>query len=234
MRDPAYPPLVRTLLSLLMYAGIYYLIFRDMKSISLLLAVILIHETGHFIAMRSYGYTNVRMLFVPLFGAFVSGKPAVADPSKKMIVLLAGPLPGIVLGMLALWLYSLQQGYIFYQLSLMFIILNVFNLLPLTPMDGGQMLELITPTHARLVQTFFVIISSIALGLLAYLMHNYFLLVLVLLMWYRLMTMWRVNNSEKESAESGMELSALNKISYAALWAVFMVLPMVSLYKVLR
>jgi hypothetical protein len=39
---------LRTLLSLLLYAGIYFLIFHDIKSITFLLAVVILHEAGHF------------------------------------------------------------------------------------------------------------------------------------------------------------------------------------------
>jgi Zn-dependent protease len=217
-----------------LYAGIYYLLFRDLKSIALLLAVIIVHEAGHFIAMRSYGYTNVRMFFIPLFGAFVSGNPGVAVPARKMNVLLAGPLPGIIIGMAFAWWYSMHQGYIFYQLALMFIILNVFNLLPLTPMDGGQMVETLVPEYARFVQTVFVVLSSMALAMLAYLMRNYLLLVLVLLMWFRLMMIWKRKETDKKNTEPLPELSAIQKIAYAVIWMAFILLPLITLYKVAR
>jgi Zn-dependent protease len=224
-------PAVRTILSLLLYAGIYYLIFKDTRSIILLLAVIIVHESGHYIAMRSYGYANVRMLFIPLFGAFVSGRPAVVDPGKKMVVLFAGPLPGIILGMCSAYVYTVNHEYIFYPLALMFIFLNVFNLLPITPMDGGQMLETLFPAHSRWVQTLFIMLSSLALGLAAYITRNYLLIFLILLMWLRLGTVWK---QAKGDAEPGSEklLTDLQRLYFTLIWLAFMVLPIVTLYKI--
>jgi Zn-dependent protease len=224
-------PAVRTVLSLLLYAGIYYLIFKDTRSIILLLAVIIVHESGHFIAMRSFGYTNVRMLFIPLFGAFVSGQPSAVDPGKKMVVLFAGPLPGIILGMISAYLYTIHHEHLFYLLALMFIFLNVFNLLPLTPMDGGQMLDILFPDQSRWVQTLFILLSSLALGLAAYMTRNYLLIFLILLMWLRLAVLWRQVKGDAE-AVSKKQLTDLQRLYYTVIWLAFMVLPMITLYKI--
>lgn len=225
---------LRTLLSLLLYAGIYYLIFRDLKSIAFLLAVVILHEAGHYIAMRIYGYANVRMLFIPLFGAFVSGQPGSTDAGRKMIVLFAGPLPGILLGMVSAYAYTVSHNYVFYQLALMFIFLNAFNLLPLTPMDGGQMLEILFPEHSKWVQTLFIVTSSIALSLVIYLTRNYLLVVLILLLWSRLMSIWRKRPASVDTKNAGLLNSpgVLQILLYTLIWLVFMVLPMITLYRI--
>lgn len=227
-------PLLRTLVSLILYAGIYYLIFRDAKSIALLLAVIIVHECGHFIAMRAFGYSNVRMLFVPLFGAFVSGRPAAVDPGRKMIVLFAGPLPGIILGMICAYIYTVNHGHIFYLLALMFIFLNVFNLLPLTPMDGGQMLQVLFPEHSKWVQTLFIVLASMALGWIAYITRNYLLIILILLLWFRLVAIWRPLRNVNNDAGAEKQLSDAQKFFYLLIWVGFMILPLITLFKITR
>jgi stage IV sporulation protein FB len=226
---------LRTLLSLLLYAGIYYLIFRDLKSIALLLAVIILHESGHFVAMRIFGYANVKMLFIPLFGAFVSGQPGSTDAGRKMIVLFAGPIPGIILGMVSAFIYTLTQQHIFYQLALMFIFLNAFNLLPLTPMDGGQMLEVLFPEHSIWVQTLFIVLSAIAIALVSYFTRNYLLVFLILLLFYRFISIWKkvpANQAEKKDAGPVHRLGVLPTLLYTLIWLVFMVLPMITLYRI--
>jgi Zn-dependent protease len=185
--------------------------------------------------MRSFGYSNVRMLFVPMFGAFVSGQPAAADPGKKMIVLFAGPLPGIILGMISAYIYSVTHQHFFYLMSLMFIFLNVFNLLPLTPMDGGQILDVLFPSHSKWVQTLFIILSSIALGMIAYWSRNYILVLLIFLMMLRLVTLWRADPfTDKRNTEPNKELSDLQRLIYMIIWLAFMVLPLITLVKLER
>src|SRR5262249_26862794 len=70
----------------------------------ILIGVLLFHEAGHFLGMRTFGYRDVRMFFIPGFGAAVAGKKEGVPAWQEAIVLLLGPLPGLVLGSaLYLW-----------------------------------------------------------------------------------------------------------------------------------
>ncbi len=229
-------PWLRTLLSLLLYIGIYYLLFHDLKSILLLVIVIVVHEAGHFIAMKSYGYGNVKMLFIPLLGAFVSGQPSHVHPVKKMVVLMAGPIPGILIGMICLMAYSYSQQYIYYQLALLFIFLNVFNLLPVAPLDGGQMLETLFFSSGKIVQTIFIALSAILIALLAWGTKNYALLLIDLFLLMRISILWKKKQSE-ENEEDRLEdeiiLGNTGKAAFCIIWLLSMVIPLLALIRIL-
>lgn len=107
----------------------------------LLLVVLLVHELGHFVAMKLFQYRNVRMFFIPLFGAAVSGKHYNVPGWKKVIVSLMGPLPGILLGAILGSLGMLLGQSYLTNIAIMFLILNGFNLLPFLPLDGGWVLH---------------------------------------------------------------------------------------------
>ena len=64
----------------------------------ILLPVLFIHELGHYLAMRAFHYRNLRMFFIPFFGAAVSGQHYNVPGWKKVVVSLMGPVPGILLG----------------------------------------------------------------------------------------------------------------------------------------
>ena len=66
----------------------------------LLIPILLFHELGHFVAMRIFKYRNLKMFFIPLLGAAVTGQNYNVAGWKKAIVSLAGPVPGIVVGAL--------------------------------------------------------------------------------------------------------------------------------------
>src|SRR5581483_4306602 len=66
--------------------------------LAVLVPVLLFHELGHYVAMRCFGYRNLRMFFIPFFGAAVAGKHYNISGWKKAIVALAGPVPGILVG----------------------------------------------------------------------------------------------------------------------------------------
>ncbi len=113
----------------------------DWKFTLWLLPVLLFHEAGHWIAMRIFKYRNLRMFFIPLFGAAVTGQNWNVPGWKKAIVSLAGPLPGILLGcVLAVIAFFVNQPWL-NQLSLILLLLNGFNLLPFLPLDGGHILH---------------------------------------------------------------------------------------------
>ncbi|MDX2048264.1 MAG: site-2 protease family protein [Chitinophagaceae bacterium] len=178
--------ILRTIISLLVYIAVYYALFRDLKSVLLLVIVIFLHEMGHFTAMKFFGYSDVKMFFVPLLGAFVSGHHKSVSSAQRTIMIMAGPVPGVMMGLICLWIYSATHSSVFYQFAFLFIFLNVFNLLPVSPLDGGQLLETLFFQSNKRVQNIFVIISCILLSYFAFRTGNYLILIVVLLLLSRL------------------------------------------------
>ena len=59
--------------------------------------------------MKLFNYENVRMLFIPLMGAFVQGSKEKYSQTQSFIVVAAGPFPGICFGIITLFLSSFYQ-----------------------------------------------------------------------------------------------------------------------------
>lgn len=114
------------------------LINNPIIDIAAIILIILIHELGHLLAMKAFGYKDVKMFFVPFFGAAVTGKHENVSSVKKTIISLAGPVPGIIIGILLMNLSFISNSNEIYNISLMFLFLNGLNLLPLYPFDGGK------------------------------------------------------------------------------------------------
>ena len=64
------------------------------------------------------------MFFIPLFGAAVSGKSINISNAKKAIVSLAGPLPGIILGIVLSFIYFRTDSPMAKQFAIMFLFLK--------------------------------------------------------------------------------------------------------------
>ena len=124
---------------------------------SVLFVVVLFHELGHLLAMRAFGYSNTSILFLPGLGALTAGEKENSSPYQRLIVYLAGPVPGILLSGILLYaaIYYLklptqpgltaalfQSGWLsaFAIASLFF---NYFNLLPVFPLDGGRVVGML-------------------------------------------------------------------------------------------
>jgi hypothetical protein len=111
----------------------------------IILAVVAFHEAGHALAMRVAGYRDVNIFFVPFLGALTVGRDTGSSVRQRLIVMLAGPVPGLWLAVLALVLHQQLGGPFFLRpLAFALLFINALNLLPLTPLDGGRAVELLT------------------------------------------------------------------------------------------
>lgn len=158
----------KSIISLAIYAFLFYFIFNgDISYIAAVLVVLLIHEFGHFFAMKAFNYSNVKLFVLPLLGAYVTGKKSLISQRQMTVVILAGPLPGMIIG------FCLLLSTIYYpnerieMLGNIFFVLNLFNLLPFVPLDGGRLLETLFINHNHTIRVVFTIISIVAMALLA-------------------------------------------------------------------
>ena len=139
--------------------------------IAILVGVLFVHELGHWLAMRAFGYRNLKMFFIPFFGAAVSGRHYNVPGWKKAVVSLMGPLPGIVLGSaLGFTGVALHQPLLI-KIGVTAVVLNGFNLLPVLPLDGGWILQAILLCRHHLIELLFrlgaiaaIMIASVVLN----------------------------------------------------------------------
>jgi len=170
---------LRSLMSLALYLLIGFYIFPSYKILLLITAIVMIHELGHFIAMKFYRYNDLGIFFIPLLGAYVSGTKREVSQKESAVILLAGPLPGILIGILffLLWqnnpYYGNIAGIPFYRISFLFVVLNLFNLLPVYPLDGGQLLNRVFLDEEGWIGKAFVFISAGLMVWFAWRMYSY-------------------------------------------------------------
>jgi len=182
--------LPRTVMSLLFFVILYYWLFQSWLVVLGLIIVLLIHESGHFIAMKLFGYKGVNMTFVPFVGAYVSGEAISLSNRNKMIVLLAGPLPGIIIGICLLVLHHQNQQENYYLFAIIFLLQNTFNLLPIFPLDGGQFFQALFFNTGRAIQLVFLYILLAAFVFVSfYWEHNWGYLIIALLLVFRITRM---------------------------------------------
>jgi Zn-dependent protease len=129
----------------------------------ILLGVLFVHELGHYLAMRAFNYKNVKMFFIPFFGAAVSGQHYNVPGWKKVLVSLMGPVPGIVLGVILGGIGLLLHKPILVKIALVSMLLNGFNLLPVLPLDGGWVFHALLFSRHYMLDTVFRVFAALAL-----------------------------------------------------------------------
>lgn len=191
-----------TVFSLLLFVLAFLLIMPDKKVfLSQLMIVLIVHELGHFLFMKLFQYRNVRMLFIPLMGAFVHGQKDELKQSESLIVILAGPLPGIIFGFVTLFLFFDISNDYFKELSFWALVINGINLIPILPLDGGRLVKIIWPGKAELFQLIILLIASLGVLFLSFWLNEYFLALVGVFMGLQLRTLHRRYLIHKEVKE---------------------------------
>lgn len=208
----------RSIISLALYLALGYYLFKQWEILLLITAIVLIHELGHFFAMKYFHYKDLGIFFIPLLGAYVSGSKREVSQKQSAIILLAGPLPGIIIGII---LYLIDQngpGYYlseisFSRMGMLFIILNLLNLFPVYPLDGGQLLNRVFLDEDSIWSKIFIFLSVGLLAWFAISMYissgNSFYFVLLIfpaMMLFRLAGEKKLTNIEKLIEAEGIHL----------------------------
>jgi Zn-dependent protease len=130
--------------SMLVSIVAYQLIFGWLFSIGFVL-LLLLHELGHVIQLRREGVQASAPMFIPFLGAVISAKSMGDDAAAEARVGLAGPILGSIATLVPLGIW-LATGSDFWQaLAFIGFFLNLFNLLPILPLDGGRAMAALSP-----------------------------------------------------------------------------------------
>lgn len=126
-------------------AAVSFGLSMDLGTLLALFAVLLVHELGHLAAMRWAGYTDLKIFFLPFLGAAVVGRHEEPTTWQELIVLFAGPVPGVVVGLAALlWMPPDLPGAAWLtECAVLAVAINAINLLPIHPLDGGKIFEIV-------------------------------------------------------------------------------------------
>jgi Zn-dependent protease len=116
----------------------YALIFGWRFAVGFVL-LILVHELGHFVEAHRQGLNPSLPVFIPFLGAYVAMKNSPFDPWRNLLVSAAGPFAG-GLASLGVWIAGeAMDSRLLIALAYTGFLLNLFNLIPLRPLDGGFM-----------------------------------------------------------------------------------------------
>lgn len=107
--------------------------------------LLLVHEVGHVIALRREGIKASAPMFIPFMGAVISARSLGDNALAEARVGLAGPILGTI-GSAACLLVWHVTGHDFWRaLAFTGFFLNLFNLLPVVPLDGGRAMAAMAP-----------------------------------------------------------------------------------------
>jgi hypothetical protein len=190
---------ISIIISVILFTLIFMFIFSNQVNFILdLVIVLLIHEIGHFIMMKLFKYKNVRMLFIPMMGAFVQGKKESYSQKESLLIAGAGPFPGLIIGFLLILFSQQFNSTDMFLGGLLFFILNFINLAPLEPLDGGQLLKLFFNNNHEKFIVIFTFVSSIFIIIIGFVLNNFLIIIFGFLMGFKVHSLQKKYQLHKE------------------------------------
>ena len=107
--------------------------------------LIFVHEMGHYLAARKRGLAVGAPTFIPFVGAWVKMKQMPLDIETEAFVGIAGPLAGTVASMACYGMAHQTGSELLLALAYSGCMINLFNLFPISPLDGGRITAIVSP-----------------------------------------------------------------------------------------
>ncbi len=138
-------------LAAVFFLGFYFII--GAKFAVSLFVVVLVHEAGHLGALKIFHLKVHGLFFIPFIGAGVIPRDELPSPEVEAATALGGPLAGLLLNLAAHLVsfrgpirfspFSNEFSFleIFFYIIVLNLALNLFNLMPLLPLDGGRVMK---------------------------------------------------------------------------------------------
>lgn len=202
--------------TIVLYAQIYGWLFAVG-----FVAVIFIHEMGHYVMSKKLGLDVSAPTFIPFLGAFIRMKSMPKSVREESITAIGGPAAGALITLVCLGLYFLTSTPYWAGLAYVSALLNLFNLLPFGSLDGGRISKAISP--------FIWVIGLVLAIVLIWKLHAYILLLILLLGIIEIVSMFRKKSETAQYLNVEPSFRLKIGVSYILLLALLAVLMMYSL-----
>jgi len=187
------------------------------------IALLFAHEMGHFIAARQRGLNVGVPTFIPFVGAWIELKDQPLDVRTEAYVAMAGPLVGTVAAVIVYLWGRWTDSNLLLAISYAGLFLNLFNLLPLSPLDGGRITALLSPRV-------WLLGAPLLLAMLIY-RPSPVLLLVAIFSFPQLVKAWKYDPQAPENV-AYYQTPVQTKLEYGALYLAFTAYLAVMTYEV--
>jgi Zn-dependent protease len=173
-------------------------------------ALLLVHETGHVIALRREGIRASAPMFIPFMGAVISSRSLGDNALAEARVGLAGPVLGSVGAAACVAIWHATGNDLFRALAYIGFFLNLFNLLPVVPLDGGRAMAAMAP--------WMWFAGFVAMIVVALRFPNPLFILIILLAGRETLVRWRRRRAGGEAQEAYYAVPALDRVLVGAVY----------------
>jgi Zn-dependent protease len=173
-------------------------------------ALLFVHEIGHVIQLRREGIKASAPMFVPFLGAVISARSLGDNALAEARVGLAGPILGSIGAAACILVWHATGNDIWRALAFTGFFLNLFNLLPVLPLDGGRAMAAMAP--------WMWFVGFAALIPLVFLFNNVIMLLIILLAGFETYKRWRLRRSGSHEQQAYYRVKPIDRVLVAAVY----------------
>ncbi|MDM5358371.1 site-2 protease family protein [Peribacillus sp. ACCC06369] len=134
---------VGSLISIFISLGAYALVYGWKFAVALVY-LIYIHEMGHLLAAKRKGIKTSNAIFIPFVGALIALKEEPKNANQEAYLAFGGPLLGTLAFLPAIPLFMMTENPFWLLVITLGAMINLFNLMPVHPLDGGRIVGVIS------------------------------------------------------------------------------------------
>ena len=184
--------------------------------------LLLIHEMGHVIALRREGIKASAPMFVPFLGAVISARSLGDNALAEARVGLAGPVLGTIGSAACILVWHATGSDMWRALAYTGFLLNLFNLLPVVPLDGGRAMAAMAPWMWG--------VGFIGLVVLAFAFPNPIIILILIIGGMDTYRRWQRRKRGGLQEETYYRVSPANRARVAAVYITLLVLLVVGMH----
>lgn len=184
--------------------------------------LLLVHEMGHVIALRREGIKASAPMFIPFLGAVISARSLGDNALAEARVGLAGPILGSIGSAACILIWHATGNDIWRALAFTGFFLNLFNLLPVVPLDGGRAMAAMAP--------WMWFVGFAALIPLVFLFTNPIMLLILLFAGFETYKRWQLRRQGGAEQQSYYNVRPLDRVLVAAVYLSLIALLVVGMH----
>ncbi|HLY49267.1 MAG TPA: site-2 protease family protein [Solirubrobacteraceae bacterium] len=213
--------LLTTLGTMLVSVAAYSFVFGWTFAVGFVV-LLLVHEMGHVIALRREGIKASAPMFIPFMGAVISARSLGSNALAEARVGLAGPILGSIGSAACIAIWHATGNDLWRALAFTGFFLNLFNLLPVVPLDGGRAMAAMAP--------WMWFVGFAAMVPLAFIFPNPIIFLILLFAGYETYKRWKLRQAGGAQQEAYYRVRPLDRALVAAVYLSLIALLVVGMH----
>lgn len=179
---------------------------------AMIMILLFVHESGHIWAMKRCGLKTKGIYFVPFLGAAAVSDEMFKSRRDETYIAIMGPIWGFGVSVLTAGIYFITNNALFAAAAGWMALVNLLNLLPINPLDGGRIVKSISFSIDSRIGFIFLTVGIVMSVILTFLVGLILFSILLLIGCLELFFEYRMHSRRKELKEYMQELDQIPEV----------------------